>query len=56
MDDLEALEADLAGPCNHAWATIGVVIDADGAHTEVLCAWCGAEALVGPDELAGRSG
>ena len=56
MDDLADLEGSLAGPCAHDWATVGVVIDADGSHVERACRRCGAEALVGPDELSGKSG
>lgn len=42
------------GPeCSHAWVTVTVVADADGAHVERVCSKCWAVTLVGPDELAG---
>ena len=44
------------GACiEHVWVTTGVVMAADGTHIEKACDRCGAVAVVGPDEVAGRA-
>lgn len=40
----------------HVWVLTGSTLATDGTHHDYQCARCGAVTVVGPDEIAGRSG
>ena len=40
----------------HVWVLTGLTLATDGTHHDYECARCGAVTVVGPDEIAGRSG
>lgn len=50
-------EGDEPGECvEHVWAVQGMTLDWDGTHVDYACTRCPAVMVVGPDELAGRTG
>lgn len=50
-------EGHAAGECaEHVWVMTGMTCGLDGTHLAYECDRCEAALVVGPDELAGRTG
>lgn len=50
-------EGHAAGECvEHVWVMTGMTVAADGTHMAYECDRCEAALVVGPDEIAGRTG
>lgn len=53
----DANEGTGPGECpGHDWQLEQVVLAGDGAHLHKTCTRCGADVIVGPDELTGKVG